>query len=609
MEGSVLLWAFVKCLWDRAGEEIESLLKAIIKGKIKNFFSARKAKKDREQQYKTHFKRALREKLGAQADRHESSILAFQATNRVSELTIDYCRWTRKGTKSEMLTRYLGDETPSEKAIQMLMAEWYAEKNPALIRRDGEALSVIQAMWYADNQATVSFLSENDRIMLNELQEQLNKSAKEIQDSVNETVIREAQGIQISLHELREWIDTISQQLDKPLQDFATEDEKDNYLLYDANRIMFCGREEEMDRLTRFCEDEQHRVRWCQIIGAGGCGKSRLAYEFKYEMGKRGWAVRWFISADDVERFSILPEQDTLVIADYAQTYCAPLMNNLLRPAENNNPAHKLRVILMDRQKITFTGGADASDIHDTASDIFLPVLADENLLKIMDELARVKGKSLESSERQKLLDRLKEIDPGLCRPLYALMLTAIACEGSMDAVCSMSAEDVLDHILKHDFDIMRSNLSNFYQRNASAVVPEGTLESDLAFLRELQTIATVNGNISLKDLENLYPSEWQNLQAIHETVKSRRGNNMLGRLLASVGRYRAMVGKAQVSAADIIVEIISKERAQVHFSGRFAGELKNGISNNIIKDIEAEFIKIDGRWLIKSMIFRNVLH
>lgn len=80
-------------------------------------------------------------------------------------------------------------------------------------------------------------------------------------------------------------------------------------------------------------------------------------------------------------------------------------------------------------------------------------------------------------------------------------------------------------------------------------------------------------------------------------------------RLLASVGRYRAMVGKAQVSAADIIVEIISKERAQVHFSGRFAGELKNGISNNIIKDIEAEFIKIDGRWLIKSMIFRNVLH
>jgi hypothetical protein len=117
MEGSVLLWAFVKCLWDCAGEEIESLLKAIIKGKIKNFFPARKAKKDREQQYKTHFKRALREKLGAQADRHESSILAFQATNRVSELTIDYCRWTRKGKKSEMLTRYLGDETPSEKAI------------------------------------------------------------------------------------------------------------------------------------------------------------------------------------------------------------------------------------------------------------------------------------------------------------------------------------------------------------------------------------------------------------------------------------------------------------------------------------------------------------
>ena len=80
-------------------------------------------------------------------------------------------------------------------------------------------------------------------------------------------------------------------------------------------------------------------------------------------------------------------------------------------------------------------------------------------------------------------------------------------------------------------------------------------------------------------------------------------------RLLSSIGRYRTMVGQAAVTASDITVEIIEKNRAKVYFSGRFAGELKNGMSDTIVKDIEAESVKIDGRWLIKSMKFRSVLH
>ena len=80
-------------------------------------------------------------------------------------------------------------------------------------------------------------------------------------------------------------------------------------------------------------------------------------------------------------------------------------------------------------------------------------------------------------------------------------------------------------------------------------------------------------------------------------------------RLLASIGRYRAMISRAEVTASDITVEMLDKEHAKVYFSGRFAGELKNGMSDTIVKDIEAESVKIDGKWLIKSMKFRSVLH
>ncbi len=80
-------------------------------------------------------------------------------------------------------------------------------------------------------------------------------------------------------------------------------------------------------------------------------------------------------------------------------------------------------------------------------------------------------------------------------------------------------------------------------------------------------------------------------------------------RLLSSVGRYRAMVKQAAVTTSDITVELSDKTHARVYFSGRFSGELKSGMSDTIVKDIEAEFIKTNKHWRIKSMKFRNVLH
>ena len=80
-------------------------------------------------------------------------------------------------------------------------------------------------------------------------------------------------------------------------------------------------------------------------------------------------------------------------------------------------------------------------------------------------------------------------------------------------------------------------------------------------------------------------------------------------RLLASIGRYRALVGSAKVTASDIRITITAKEKANGTFAGRFEGTLKSGPGDVIVKDIDAEFVKIDGRWKIKSLKFTNVLH
>ena len=80
-------------------------------------------------------------------------------------------------------------------------------------------------------------------------------------------------------------------------------------------------------------------------------------------------------------------------------------------------------------------------------------------------------------------------------------------------------------------------------------------------------------------------------------------------RLLASMGRYRALVRTARVSASDIRITITASDKANGTFAGKFDGSLKSGPGDVIIKDIDAEFVKIDGRWKIKSLKFTNVLH
>jgi len=80
-------------------------------------------------------------------------------------------------------------------------------------------------------------------------------------------------------------------------------------------------------------------------------------------------------------------------------------------------------------------------------------------------------------------------------------------------------------------------------------------------------------------------------------------------RLLASVTRYRTTIAQAQVTADDVVIKITAPEAASGYFSGKFSGTLKNGMSDKIIKDIDVEFIKIDGKWKIKSLKFSNVLH
>ncbi len=79
--------------------------------------------------------------------------------------------------------------------------------------------------------------------------------------------------------------------------------------------------------------------------------------------------------------------------------------------------------------------------------------------------------------------------------------------------------------------------------------------------------------------------------------------------IISYAGKYRSLLRSAEVSVSDMQISIKDKTSANGFFSGRFSGKSKSGMSDTIVKDIEAVFVKQDGKWLIKSIKFSNVLH
>ncbi len=80
-------------------------------------------------------------------------------------------------------------------------------------------------------------------------------------------------------------------------------------------------------------------------------------------------------------------------------------------------------------------------------------------------------------------------------------------------------------------------------------------------------------------------------------------------RLAASAGQYRTYIARATVSADDFEITRTAPDRAHGFFSGKFSGESKNGLTHTEVQDIEVTLVKIDGRWKIKNIRFRKVLH
>jgi putative sterol carrier protein len=142
--------------------------------------------------------------------------------------------------------------------------------------------------------------------------------------------------------------------------------------------VRFRGREEELDKLQRWCANEQP-LAVALVTGPGGQGKTRLARELCLQMRKNGWLAGF---ADNTERATGAAERladsrlPVLLAVDYAETRPGPL-RRLIEATEL--PSNRVRLLLLARS---------ARDWWDRVRQQHASVPAMKQALPVLDDSA-----------------------------------------------------------------------------------------------------------------------------------------------------------------------------------------------------------------------------
>lgn len=148
-----------------------------------------------------------------------------------------------------------------------------------------------------------------------------------------------------------------------------------------------------------------------------------------------------------------------------------------------------------------------------------LPPLSDQDLLTIMEDYAIAlqvdktkKGKVLDDKSKQMLLQKLKTIDPSLCRPLYAMFLTDAYIDSN--DIEQWKRTDILNNVISRETKRIEFSIRNVMQTKLT----DSKLYNACVYL---QCAATALQGISVENLPELFPYIWKIIEDKSEYFES----------------------------------------------------------------------------------------
>lgn len=286
-----------------------------------------------------------------------------------------------------------------------------------------------------------------------------------------------------------------------------------NIFTFNSGSVKLFGRDDEMELLRRFANSE-YSFRWFAIAAQWGIGKTRLAYELQNELLNTGeWDCVELKGNEVWSNLSELNElypRKTLFIADYVAPHTQELgkwMKELSQPTfRRRNP---IRLLLLERDTNDVSWfesliGADSYNIKRTGphSPFILSPISDKLPDLILDFASYVEQESMANCEatiplpkeaEKRILERLKSIDHGFERPLFAMMLT-YAWLRSEEAQ-EWGEDKLLTDIVDREIAFLERRLEDYHSYD------NRTLPKSCIFFWTIATVKGVVGNCNAQKL------------------------------------------------------------------------------------------------------------
>ena len=286
-----------------------------------------------------------------------------------------------------------------------------------------------------------------------------------------------------------------------------------NRFKYNSNLTLLRGREAEIGFLTDMCNAPSPFC-WTGICGAGGTGKSRLAYDLCLRMIKQYWHVFSPIRYNEYTKSDILPvlknsRGNILICLDYIKQDKEDIVLLIQHIIDNiHKYDYKIRLILIERdetdilmddyevEKYKYTGEYNGEFFNGV---INLKPLTEESIRNIVVDYI-VKQSSLaiiSEDDLEVIVKTLRAIDHEYCRPLYALFI-ADAWINNED-VLKWDRNGALDYLLKREMQSLSSIIKD--PKNYFNALQQDTY---FAAVRYLYALATYLGTICLSDYNDI---------------------------------------------------------------------------------------------------------
>lgn len=301
---------------------------------------------------------------------------------------------------------------------------------------------------------------------------------------------------------------------------------------YSEEITEFIGRNEQIEELKKFVISEKSSFSWWAIVGPGGAGKSRLAFEF-IKQARAGQLLASFTNYYFVGVVEELPPparflHNSLIVIDYVRSHCLKL-GNWLVDLDNHTVEYDIiiRVLLIEREGDGFEDAPWINTIKDECfyKDIFentcynkfflkLEPLQKEDIIRIMVSYANAYQKYFDPAQLYTMYEQFEKIDKMYSRPLYAMFI-ADAWINEAEQAYMWGKNALLGYIVDREISIYEDLL-----RSVTIGAKRSSSLSE-AFLA-CKFVATIYGDTEIRLLGEALPDYWGILErtALHQQYR-----------------------------------------------------------------------------------------